>query len=47
MPTQEAQKHAFVAPVKSYDLNEWQRGYESLKQEFDYWIDDVEGQIPP
>lgn len=47
MPTFKAQKHAFVAPVKSYDRNEWQRGYESLKQEFDYWIDDVEGQIPP
>ncbi len=32
---------------QSYTRGDWQSGYESLKQEFDYWIDDVEGQIPP
>ncbi|MBW4615551.1 MAG: carotenoid oxygenase family protein [Desmonostoc vinosum HA7617-LM4] len=32
---------------KSYTRGDWQRGYESLPQEFDYWIDDIEGQIPP
>ncbi|MBD2420428.1 carotenoid oxygenase family protein [Anabaena cylindrica FACHB-243] len=34
-------------PAKSYTLEDWQGGYESLSQEFDYWIDDIEGQIPP
>jgi all-trans-8'-apo-beta-carotenal 15,15'-oxygenase len=32
---------------KSYSRTDWQGGYESLYQEFDYWIDDIEGQIPP
>ncbi|MBS3026955.1 MAG: carotenoid oxygenase family protein [Dolichospermum sp. DET50] len=31
---------------KSYTLKDWQGGYESLTQEFDYWIDDIEGEIP-
>jgi all-trans-8'-apo-beta-carotenal 15,15'-oxygenase len=31
---------------KSYTLKDWQGGYESLKEEFDYWIDDIEGEIP-
>jgi all-trans-8'-apo-beta-carotenal 15,15'-oxygenase len=30
----------------SYDPQEWQRGYRSLHEEYDYWIDEVEGQIP-
>jgi len=30
----------------SYDLQEWQKGYRSLLEERDYWIDDIEGQIP-
>ncbi|WP_088893578.1 carotenoid oxygenase family protein [Leptolyngbya ohadii] len=30
----------------SYDLNQWQKGYRSLKQEYDYPIDEIEGQIP-
>ncbi|MBI4782734.1 MAG: carotenoid oxygenase family protein [Oscillatoriophycideae cyanobacterium NC_groundwater_1537_Pr4_S-0.65um_50_18] len=30
----------------SYDLQEWQKGYQSLLKESDYWIDEVEGQIP-
>ncbi|HCQ23388.1 MAG: Apocarotenoid-15,15'-oxygenase [Aphanizomenon flos-aquae LD13] len=32
---------------KSYILKDWQGGYESLTQEYDYWIDDIEGEIPP
>ncbi|QIR39314.1 carotenoid oxygenase family protein [Tolypothrix sp. PCC 7910] len=32
---------------KSYNREDWQGGYQSLKQEFDYWIDDIEGAIPP
>lgn len=31
---------------KSYTRADWQEGYQSLTQEFDYWIDDIEGQIP-
>ena len=39
-------EHASTVPVKSYERGDWQKGYESLPEEFDYWIDDVEGQIP-
>jgi len=35
-----------IAAGKPYNQADWQRGYQSLKQEFDYWIDDVEGTIP-
>ena len=30
----------------SYTREDWQQGYRSLRQEFDYWIDDIEGTIP-
>ncbi|MBO3462922.1 carotenoid oxygenase family protein [Aetokthonos hydrillicola Thurmond2011] len=40
-------EHASTFPEKSYTRGSWQQGYQSLKQEFDYWISDVEGQIPP
>ncbi len=30
----------------SYSRDDWQRGYLSQPEEFDYWIDDVEGVIP-
>jgi len=30
----------------SYDRTDWQRGYESQPKESDYWIDDIEGEIP-
>ncbi|MBD1995620.1 carotenoid oxygenase family protein [Leptolyngbya sp. FACHB-541] len=40
-------EHATSVPVNSYQLEEWQKGYESLREEFDYWIDQVEGEIPP
>ncbi|MDB9321819.1 carotenoid oxygenase family protein [Nodularia spumigena CS-588/02] len=36
-----------LSPEKSYTREDWQGGYKSLTQEYDYWIDDVEGQIPP
>lgn len=32
---------------KTYTLKNWQGGYQSLKQEYDYWIEDIEGIIPP
>jgi all-trans-8'-apo-beta-carotenal 15,15'-oxygenase len=31
----------------SYRRDDWQRGYESQKQEFDYAIVDIEGRVPP
>ncbi|MBL1175928.1 carotenoid oxygenase family protein [Pantanalinema sp. GBBB05] len=30
----------------SYTREDWQKGYRSLSQELDYWIDDIEGEIP-
>jgi all-trans-8'-apo-beta-carotenal 15,15'-oxygenase len=30
----------------SYRREDWQKGYRSLKQESEYWIDDIEGEIP-
>lgn len=33
--------------VKSYTRQDWQRGYESQRQESAYWIDEIEGEIPP
>ncbi|MDX2229341.1 MAG: carotenoid oxygenase family protein [Leptolyngbyaceae cyanobacterium bins.349] len=35
-----------IAATKSYNQQDWQRGYQSLKQEYDYWIDEIEGEIP-
>lgn len=35
-----------IAPDKPYNREDWQRGYRSLPQEFDYWIEDVDGEIP-
>lgn len=46
MQTFQLYEHASTAPVKSYNTQDWQGGYESLKEEFDYEIDDVEGEIP-
>ncbi len=31
----------------SYNQEDWQKGYRSLNQEYDYWIDEVTGEIPP
>jgi all-trans-8'-apo-beta-carotenal 15,15'-oxygenase len=30
----------------SYDLQDWQKGYRSLPQEHDYWLDEIAGEIP-
>ncbi len=32
--------------TKSYNLEQWKQGYQSQLQESDYWVDDVEGEIP-
>ena len=39
-------ERASTVPTKSYARHDWQRAYESVKEELDYWIDDVEGTIP-
>ena len=46
MQTFQLYEHASTVPATPYNAQDWQRGYESLKQEFDYWIDDIEGEIP-
>lgn len=40
-------ERASTVPTTSYARQDWQKGYESVKEELNYWIDDVEGQIPP
>ncbi|MGF1496451.1 MAG: carotenoid oxygenase family protein [Elainellaceae cyanobacterium] len=32
--------------IPSYRRADWQKGYRSLRNEFDYWIDDIDGAIP-
>lgn len=32
---------------KSYNREEWKRGYDSQPNEYDYWVDNIEGEIPP
>ncbi len=39
-------EHASTVPISSYNVEEWQQGYRSLKEEYDYPIEDVEGEIP-
>ena len=38
----------FSVPVSSlpYERNGWKKGYQSQPNEYDYWIDEVEGEIP-
>jgi all-trans-8'-apo-beta-carotenal 15,15'-oxygenase len=31
---------------KSYILEEWQKGYDSQPDEYEYWVDNIEGTIP-
>lgn len=38
---------AFLSLERSYSQTDWQKGYLSLYDEFDYAIDEVEGCIPP
>ncbi len=36
-----------VGVTASFTRDDWQQGYRSLKAEYAYWIDEVEGSIPP
>lgn len=40
------QAEAIAFTERSYNLQSWSRGYESQRQEYDYWIEEIEGQIP-
>ncbi|NET35626.1 MAG: Apocarotenoid-15,15'-oxygenase [Cyanothece sp. SIO1E1] len=44
MQTTQTQVHS--AATSSFTRSDWQGGYRSQPEEFDYWIDQVEGQIP-
>jgi len=46
MQTTPVQAPSF-AQARSYNPEDWKRGNNSQKQEFDYWIENVEGEIPP
>lgn len=35
-----------VIDEKFYSLEDWRQGYESQPEEMEYWIDDIEGEIP-
>ncbi|MBD2579016.1 carotenoid oxygenase family protein [Oscillatoria sp. FACHB-1406] len=35
------------SPTKSYTLADWRQGYESITRESAYWVDEIEGEIPP
>lgn len=41
-------KERFSIPVSEvpYNRNDWKKGYESQPNEYNYWIDDIEGEIP-
>ena len=41
------QNNSLSQHLKSYTFEDWKGGTRSLRQEFDYLIDDIEGQIPP
>ena len=46
MQNLETSQSQTAAKTLSYDRTDWQRGYESQPNESDYWIDDIEGEIP-
>jgi all-trans-8'-apo-beta-carotenal 15,15'-oxygenase len=46
MPNLQLSQPETAAQKPSYDRKDWQRGYESQPNEADYWIDDIEGEIP-
>ncbi len=46
MPTTPVQQASSSTQSKPYELEDWRGGNNSLKQEFDYWIEDIEGEIP-
>ncbi len=49
MPTQDhlSKNQTIKTATKPYNREDWKRGYESQRQETDYWISNIDGQIPP
>jgi all-trans-8'-apo-beta-carotenal 15,15'-oxygenase len=49
MPTQDrlSKNQTIKTATKPYNREDWKRGYESQRQETDYWIENIDGQIPP
>ncbi len=37
---------ATTESTNTYDQEQWQQGYTSQTKEYDYWIDEIEGEIP-
>jgi all-trans-8'-apo-beta-carotenal 15,15'-oxygenase len=35
-----------ATPQRAYTTHDWQKGYQSLTQEHNYWIDDIRGTLP-
>lgn len=46
MQTLPSPQSAEAESVVTFDMEDWRGGYRSQPEEFDYWIDDVEGEIP-
>ncbi|HEY9749218.1 MAG TPA: carotenoid oxygenase family protein [Allocoleopsis sp.] len=46
MQSFQLQERATTVPIDGYSRQDWQKGYRSLRKEYDYQIDEVEGQIP-
>lgn len=40
------QEYSPKVASNSYDIKDWQKGYESQPNEYNYWIDEIEGEIP-
>jgi all-trans-8'-apo-beta-carotenal 15,15'-oxygenase len=47
MQTTPVQDRPFAPPKRAYSAADWQKGNKSLKEEFDYPIEEIEGEIPP
>lgn len=47
MQSFQLQERGASVQATSFEVKNWQKGYESLREECDYYIDEVEGQIPP
>lgn len=45
MQTSPTPSSAIAQPL-SYNPTDWQKGYQSLPDEYDYWIDEIEGNVP-
>ncbi|QIZ72117.1 carotenoid oxygenase family protein [Oxynema aestuarii] len=49
MQLQDKSQSPNVDPLdsKSYSREDWKQGYQSQPEEFSYWIDEIDGEIPP